>query len=61
VLLMVSFSALHDFWLGPLAGRLDPGSPPALRARRRSAWLARVNALVGVVLVIAAVRLARGG
>ncbi|HSU17032.1 DUF4149 domain-containing protein [Longimicrobium sp.] len=58
---MISVSALHDFWLGPLAGRLAAGTPEALRARRRAAWLARTNAAVGIVIVAAAVRLARGG
>jgi hypothetical protein len=58
---MVTVSAVHDFVLGPRASLLQPGSPRALAARRRAAWLARVNAIVGVVLVIAAVRLARGG
>jgi len=58
---MIAVSAIHDFWLGPLAGRLAPGSPRALQARTRAAWLARVNALVGIVVVFAAVRLARGG
>jgi hypothetical protein len=38
-----------------------PGSPEALAARRRAAWLARINAGLGVVLVVVAVRLARGG
>ena len=59
VMLVISF--LHDFILGPRAVGLEPGTPAALAARRRSAWLARINALVGVVLVCAAVRLARGG
>lgn len=58
---MVSASALHDFALGPRSARLPPGSPEALRARRMAAWLARLNAGFGVVLVAAAVRLARGG
>ena len=53
--------AVHDFWLGPMASRLDAGTPAAVRARRRAALLARVNAIVGLVVVIAAVRLARGG
>lgn len=57
---MIAVSAVHDFVLGPAASRLTPGSTPALRARRRAAWLARVNAVIGLVLVIAAVRLARG-
>jgi putative copper export protein len=61
VAVMIAVSAVHDFVLGPRAGRLDPGSPAALRARSRAAWLARINALVGLGLVFAAVRLARGG
>ena len=58
---MVAISAVHDFVLGPAASTLEPGTPAAIRARTRAAWLARVNALVGVLLVMAAVRLARGG
>jgi len=58
---MIGASAVHDFVLGPAAGRVRPGSPSAMSMRRRATWLARVNAAVGVVLVIAAVRLARGG
>jgi uncharacterized membrane protein len=58
---MIGVSATHDFVLGPAAGRAEPGSSHALRLRRRAALLARGNALVGVVIVLAAVRLARGG
>lgn len=58
---MLVCSAIHDFVLGPRAGQAAPGSPAALAFRRRAAWLARVNALIGVILVVAAVRLARGG
>lgn len=58
---MLVVSATHDFVLGPMAGRATPGSPAALAHRRRAALLARANALIGVVVVIAAVRLARGG
>lgn len=61
VILMITVSAVHDFVDGPKASRLAPGTPAALRARRRAAWMARLNAVAGVVLVIAAVRLARGG
>jgi copper resistance protein D len=60
VVTMIVVSAVHDFLLGPAAGRASPGSPGAIALRRRAALLARVNALVGVLLVIAAVRLARG-
>jgi len=61
VTLMLVASAIHDFALGPAAGRASPGSPAAVRLRRRAALLARANALIAVVLVVAAVRLARGG
>jgi copper resistance protein D len=61
VVVMVTVSAVHDFIHGPAAGRLVPGSPEAVKARTRAAWMARFNAVVGLVLVIAAVRLARGG
>ena len=61
VTIMVGLSALHDFVLGPRVSLLAPGSLAALSARRRVAWLARVNAGLGVVLVAVAVRLSRGG
>ncbi len=60
VSLMIVVSALHDFLLGPAAGRASPGSDEALRLRRRAALLARLNAVIGLVIVVAAVRLARG-
>ncbi|MEO7986793.1 MAG: DUF4149 domain-containing protein [Gemmatimonadales bacterium] len=58
---MIVVSAVHDFALGPRAGRATPGSPEALALRARAARVARLNALIGVVIVVAAVRLARGG
>ncbi len=61
VAVMISVSAVHDFVYGPQAGRVAPGSPEAIRFRRRALLLGRVNALVGVIVVAAAVRLARGG
>ncbi len=60
VTVMVAVSAVHDFVLGPMAGRLAAGTAEAIAFRRRAALLARANALVGVVIVIAAVRLVRG-
>jgi uncharacterized membrane protein len=56
---MIVISAIHDFLHGPRASRLVPGSPEAIAARRMAMRLARVNALVGVIVVVAAVRLAR--
>ncbi|HUP52258.1 MAG TPA: hypothetical protein VM198_07270, partial [Longimicrobiales bacterium] len=56
---MIAVQAVHDFWLGPRAGRATPGTPEARALRSRAAWLARLNALLGVALVYAAVRLGR--
>jgi copper resistance protein D len=47
VAVMIVVSALHDFVLGPAAGRAAPGTPRAIALRRRAALLARANALVG--------------
>jgi uncharacterized membrane protein len=58
---MAALAALHDFVLGPRASRLAAGSAGALRARHRAAWLARVNTLLGILLIAVSVRLARGG
>lgn len=60
VTVMLIIGAVHDFVLGPAAGRAPAGSPQALHLRRRAGSLARINALVGFLLVIVAVRLARG-
>lgn len=60
VIAIVAIAAIHDFILGPAASRLDPGTEAAAMSRRRAAWFARVNALIGVILLVAAVRLARG-
>lgn len=61
VAMMIAVSAVHDFVLGPRAGLAAPGSAEALALRSQAAWVARFNALMGVALVLVAVRLARGG
>jgi uncharacterized membrane protein len=61
VVLLVVTSAVHDFVLGPAAGGTIPGSPEAIALRRRTALLGRVSAVIGLVLIVAAVRLTRGG
>lgn len=58
---MLVIQAVHDFRWGPAASAALPGSPSALKLRRRAALAARANALLGLVILIAAVRLARGG
>lgn len=59
VALLLAVQATHDFWIGPRAGRAAPGTADARALRRRAAWLARMNALLAVALVYAAVRLTR--
>ena len=58
---MVVVSAVHDFWLGPAARNAGRDDPRAERMRKAASWLARLNAALGIVVVLAAVRLARGG
>ena len=60
VAVMVSLAAIHDFWLGPLSGRLPAGSVEHQRVRVSVSWLGRVNAILGVLLVYVAIRLVRG-
>lgn len=60
IVLMVSFTLLHDFVLGPRSieiNRANPGSHP-LRGTAR--WLPRLNLAVGILVVLAAVYLAQG-
>ena len=61
VAIMIVVGFIHDFFLGPAAGRAPTGSARAQTLRRRAAAFARLNALVGLLLLLAAVRLARGG
>lgn len=58
---MIVVSALHDFVLGPRASADTDGDARSGSSRKLASWLARANALLGIVVVIAAVYLARGG
>jgi hypothetical protein len=49
VVLALVLSALHDFVLGPRAGR---ASPDAAASRRSVSWIARVNVLIVLVIVL---------
>ena len=60
---VLALSAVHDFVLGPAstragAGQADPRRAEALR--RAASWIARVNALLAVLIVGLAVALIRG-
>lgn len=71
VLLMVLLSFLHDFVLGPQAAarelaarRSDPPGASLLaraaRLRKATSWLARLNALLALMVVLLGVLAARG-
>jgi len=61
VVAMLVVQALHDFWLGPRAGRAPAGTAEAVALRRRAALLARFNAVAALLLLWFAVAVARGG
>ena len=61
IAVMLAIQALHDFRWGPASSRAAPGTPEADHLRRRAALAARTSAVLGLVILIAAVRLARGG
>jgi uncharacterized membrane protein len=59
VVVMFIVEGYHDFVIGPRAGRVPAESPEAIALRRRASLYARISAIAGIVIVIAAVRLAR--
>jgi uncharacterized membrane protein len=63
VAVVLAVSGVHDFSIGPRAGRAvseAPGSPEALALRRRASLLGRFNLILGLVIVGFGVVLARG-
>ena len=61
VALLLTGSFVHDFVLGPAAGRATPGTDLHAKLLRWSAFTARINAVLAIILIYAAVRIARGG
>ncbi len=59
VTVMMIIEGYHDWVLGPRAGRVVAGSPEALKLRERAALYARISAICGLIIVLAAIRLAR--
>lgn len=60
VLVMLVVEGYHDWVLGPRAGQMVTDSAEAAAFRARASLYARTSALCGIVIVVAAVRLARG-
>jgi len=61
--LLVALQAVHDFRIGPRAGRIAherPGSPEAERARRLAGWLGRTSFALTLAIIGLAVLLVRG-
>ena len=61
--LVLVLSALHDFIIGPRAGRLmteAPDHPATPRWRMAARWMGRINLLLALAIVAVAVRLVRG-
>lgn len=59
VAVMLVVEGYHDWVLGPRASRMDAASPEAAALRKRASLYARISAVAGVVIILAAVRLAR--
>jgi copper resistance protein D len=55
VILAMILAILHDFVLGPRAGK--PGARPSVRVR--ASWMARINVLVVLVIVLLGLSLLR--
>lgn len=61
--LVLTMSAVHDFWHGPratLVGRDNPRSPEAERLRRQASMMGRVNMVFALALLGLGVVLVRG-
>jgi len=55
VVLAMALAVVHDFELGPRAG--EPGADPSVRVR--ASWIARINVLVVLVVVLLGLSLLR--
>lgn len=63
VLLILILSGLHDFYIGPKATMLWQNSADANEVRkwrRMAAWIGRLNLVLGLIVVWAAITLVRG-
>lgn len=59
VALMVGVSISHDFFVGPAAVRANRAGQDTTRLRKTASWLARVTALLALIVIAYAVKLVR--
>ncbi len=59
VVIMVSVSAVHDFVVGPASARALASGADTTNLRQAASWLARVTAVLAVLVVYYAVRMLR--
>lgn len=60
--LVLIFSGVHDFWLGPKAAKLmdaEPNLPQTKYYRTASRWIGRINLVLGLMILFFAVGLVR--
>lgn len=63
VAVILTISALHDFWIGPRATALMQQAPETARAvhlRKLARWIGRTNMILALAVVALAVILVRG-
>ncbi|MDH5804819.1 MAG: CopD family protein [Gemmatimonadota bacterium] len=60
VITIVVGSLIHDFSLGPHFANLDPNSDEATVLRNRTKVVGRINGVLAIVIILTAIRLARG-
>lgn len=59
IVLMVGVSVAHDFFVGPAAVRLGQAGHDTARLRKIASWLARITALLALIVVAYASLLVR--
>lgn len=60
IVLMVSFTLLHDLVLSPRSVEINRANPGPHLRQETARWLPRLNLAAGILVVLAAVYLARG-
>lgn len=56
---MLAVSGVHDWYIGPQATEVEPGTDEAERLRKIAGWLGRVTGILVIVIAILAIFVAR--